>query len=164
MVSFRPALHSDSELILQYIRDLAVAEKFPFQVSVTLLDIENNLFGENSPARAVIFSKGEKPCGFAVYYSTFSTTTGRQGLHLDDLYIEPELQGKGIGKRALMYLAQIAKEKGCSRFEWWALKTNDPAIKFYLGIGAKQLDEISVFRLDQHQIASLAKDNTLNHT
>ncbi|MFC3023166.1 GNAT family N-acetyltransferase [Vibrio zhugei] len=83
--------------------------------------------------------------------------------HLDDLYVEPECQGKGIGKKTLIYLAQIAKEKDCARFEWWALKTNDSAIKFYLNIGAQKLDEISVFRLNQSQIENLAKDNKPMH-
>lgn len=163
MLKFVPAKDTDSKLILKYIRDLAVAEKFPFQVSVTLSDIETNLLGKDATAKTVILYLNEKPCGFAVYYYTFSTTTGKLGLHLDDLYVEPEYQGKGIGKKTLIHLAQIAKEKDCARFEWWALKTNDSAIKFYLKIGAQKLDEISVFRLNQSQIENLAEDNKPMH-
>ena len=163
MLKFVPAQKTDSKLILKYIQELAIAEKFPFELSVTLSDIETNLFGTDTTARAVILYFDEEPCGFAVYYYTFSTTTGKRGLHLDDLYVEPELQGKGIGKKTLIYLAQIANEKGCARFEWWALKTNDSAIKFYLNIGAKKLDEISVFRLNEPQIKNLAEDNKPMH-
>ncbi|KUI97294.1 GNAT family N-acetyltransferase [Vibrio sp. MEBiC08052] len=163
MLKFVPAQDADSKLILKYIRDLAISEKFPFPISVTLSDIETNLLGKDAVAKAVIFYLDEKPCGFAVYYFTFSTTTGKRGLHLDDLYVEPKYQGRGIGKKALMYLAQIAKEKDCARFEWWALKTNDAAIKFYLNVGAQKLDEISVFRLNQPQIDKLVEDNKPMH-
>ncbi|MCE0495461.1 GNAT family N-acetyltransferase [Vibrio salinus] len=156
MLTFSVAEKEDSSLILKYIQDLAVAEQFPFDVSVTIQDIETNLFGSDSVATAVIMHFDTIPCGFAVFYYTFSTTTGKRGLHLDDLYIEPEFQGKGIGKKTLCYLARLAEEKECARFEWWALKTNDAAIKFYLRVGAKKLDEISVFRLDKYQLRELA--------
>ncbi|GAB1071123.1 MAG: GNAT family N-acetyltransferase [Shewanella algae] len=159
MLTFTQAKSTDSELVLKYIQDLAVAENFPFEVTVTLSDIEENLIGNDATATAVILHFNERPCGFLVYYYTFSTTTGKRGLHLDDLYVEPEFQGKGIGKKTLIYLAKIAKEKGCARFEWWALKTNDSAIKFYLNIGAKKLNEILVFRLNHSQIASLTESN-----
>lgn len=159
MLTFTQAKSTDSELVLKYIQDLAVAENFPFEVTVTLSDIEKNLIGNDATATAVILHFNEKPCGFLVYYYTFSTTTGKRGLHLDDLYVEPEFQGKGIGKKTLIYLAKIAKEKGCARFEWWALKTNDSAIKFYLNIGAKKLNEILVFRLNHSQIESLIESN-----
>jgi len=162
MLKFVQAKDTDAKLILKYIGDLAIAEKFPFQVSVTLSDLERNLLGKEAVAKALILYLNEKPCGFAVYYYTFATTTGKRGLHLDDLYIEPEYQGKGIGKKTLIYLSQIAKEKECARFEWWALNTNDSAIKFYVNIGAKKLEEISVFRLNQSQIEGLAEDNMTN--
>ncbi|GAB2197039.1 GNAT family N-acetyltransferase [Sessilibacter sp. MAH4] len=163
MLKFVPAQDSDSKLILKYINDLAICEKFPFPISVTLSDIETNLLGNDAIAKAIIFYLDEKPCGFAVYYFTFSTTTGKRGLHLDDLYVEPECQGRGVGKKALVYLAQIARENDCARFEWWALKTNDSAIQFYLNVGAQELDVISVFRLNQPQIEKLLEDNKPMH-
>jgi len=164
MLKFVPAHNTDSKLILKYIRDLATSENFPFPISVSLSDIKTNLLGKDAAAKAVIFYLDEKPCGFAVYYFTFSTTTGKRGLHLDDLYVEPKCQGRGIGKKALAYLAQIAREQDCARFEWWALKTNDSAIKFYLNVGAQKLDEISVFRLNQPQIEKLLEDNKPTRT
>ena len=141
------ATKEDAELILHFIKKLAIAEEFPFEVSVTKEDLENNLF-TSSNAEAVILYVDKEPCGFAVFYYTFSTTTGKRGLHLDDLYIEPDHQGKGLGKKVMDYLSQLAISKKCARFEWWALKTNDSAIKFYNNIGAKSLDELTVFRLE----------------
>lgn len=159
MLKFIPATQSDSKLILSYIKKLADAEQFPFEVSVTQSDIKENLLAKNSIAEAVIFYLDNNPCGFAVYYETFSTTTGKRGLHLDDLYVEPAYHGQGIGKKAITYLSNIAKQRGCARFEWWALNTNDNAIKFYLKLGAKRVEEISVFRLNRTQIEDLAKDD-----
>ncbi|BFM48741.1 GNAT family N-acetyltransferase [Marinomonas sp. THO17] len=158
MLSFKIARHENAKLILKYIHDLAVAEGFPFEITVTESDIETNLLGQNSHATALILQYDDQPCGFAVFYYTFSTTTGKPGLHLDDLYVEPEFQGKGIGKKTLVHLAKLAQQQDCARFEWWALKTNDSAIKFYLSMGAQPLEELSVFRLDQAQIERIATE------
>jgi len=157
MLEIRSATKRDCALVLHYIKALAIAENFPFAVAVTIDDLEKNLFNHSPTAHALIFYRHDKPCGFAVYYYSFSTTTGKRGLHLDDLYIEPEYQGLGIGRTALVYLAQLAVEQDCARFEWWALKSNDSAIKFYQKIGAQNLEELSIFRLGAKAIAELAK-------
>lgn len=150
------AKKENSGLILHFIKELAITEKFPFEVSVTKEQIESNLFGVSPAAEAVIIYVGNKPCGFAVFYYSFSTTTGKRGLHLDDLYVEPDYQGQGLGKKVLIYLSKLAIQKDCARFEWWALNTNDSAIKFYMNIGAKKLDEITVFRLNAKGISNLS--------
>jgi GNAT superfamily N-acetyltransferase len=148
MFEILKANKEDADLILHFIKRLAVAEKFPYEVLATKEDLEENLFAPSPDAEAVILQVNKKACGFAVFYYTFSTTTGKRGLHLDDLYIEPDYQGKGLGKKVMDYLSQLAISKKCARFEWWALKTNVSAIKFYNNIGAKSLDELTVFRLD----------------
>ncbi|ADZ91648.1 GNAT family N-acetyltransferase [Marinomonas mediterranea] len=156
MLEILPAKIENSELLLKLIKELAVFENFPYEISVTKTDIENNLFKSNPDAEAIICYVNKEACGFAVFYYTFSTATGRRGLHLDDLYIRPEFQGQGIGKKVLRYLSRLAVEQHCARFEWWALKTNDPAIKFYQKIGAKKLDELCVFRMEEGDISELA--------
>ncbi|EPJ45028.1 MAG: GCN5-related N-acetyltransferase [Osedax symbiont Rs2] len=160
MLEIRPAIKQDCALILDYIKALAIAEDFPFAVAVTLQDLQRNLFNDSPTAHALVFYRHKQPCGFAVYYYSFSTTTGKRGLHLDDLYIEPEYQGLGIGRSALGYLAQIAVDQECARFEWWALKSNDSAIKFYQKIGANNLEQLSIFRLEEKAIAELAYSKT----
>jgi ribosomal protein S18 acetylase RimI-like enzyme len=156
MLEILPAKIDDSELLLKFIIELAVFENFPYEISVTKNDIEHNLFNSNPDAKAIICYVNKIACGFAVFYYTFSTTTGKRGLHLDDLYIQSAFQGQGIGKKVLSYLSKLAIKQKCARFEWWALKTNDPAIKFYQNIGAKKLDEICVFRMEKTEISSLA--------
>ena len=157
MLKIEPAKIEDVSLILKFIQELAVFEEFPFDVTVTKDDLEKNLFGQNSIAETIICYSNETPCGFAVFYNTFSTTTGKPGLHLDDLFILPQYQGQGIGSKVLHYLSNLAKDRGCARFEWWALKTNIAATQFYQGIGAKTVDEINVFRLNSKEIDSVAK-------
>ena len=118
MLTIAAARIEQTPLILKFIQELAIFEKFPFDVTVTEDDLEKNLFAPKSRAEAIICYMDETPCGFAVFYNTFSTTTGKPGLHLDDLFILPEYQGQGIGKKVLQYLSNIAKEQGCARFEW----------------------------------------------
>ena len=158
MFEIRPAKKNDAILIHRYIKELAVAESFPFDITVTLHDIEKNLLGPQATARAVICYHQNKPCGFAVFYFSFSTATGRKGLHIDDVYIEPAFQRKGYGKQVFSWLAKEAQKHQCARMEWWALKTNDPAIRFYRRMGARKLDEIAVFRLNSEEIERLSTE------
>ena len=147
----------DADLLIYFIKALAKAEGFPFDVTVTPDDILTNLLSTDAGAQALICYEGDQPCGFAVYYFTFSTTTGKRGLHLDDLFIEPAFQKKGYGKQVLVYLSQLAQEQDCARFEWWAVTTNVSAISFYKHLGAKQLTEFSIFRLEGNGISDLAE-------
>ncbi|WP_335921744.1 GNAT family N-acetyltransferase [Shewanella chilikensis] len=155
MIDFVPAEIEDSKLILSFIHKLAKFENFPYEISVQESDLEKNLFSEDALARAIIIYYNESPVGFIVYYFSFSTTTGKKGLHLDDLYVEPEYQGLGLGKKALKYLAGVAIDNECARFEWWSLKTNEKAINFYKKLGAKELQEITVFRLTQEDCQNM---------
>lgn len=155
MIDFVPAKIEDSKLILSFIHKLAKVENFPYEISVQESDLDKNLFSEDALARAIIIYYNESPVGFIVYYFSFSTTTGKKGLHLDDLYVEPEYQDLGLGKKALKYLAGVAIDNDCARFEWWSLKTNDKAINFYKKLGAKELQEITVFRLTQEDCRNM---------
>ncbi len=145
----------DCALIYQFIIKLAKAEEFPFDVLVTLEDLQVNLFGDSSVAECLLFFIDDKPIGFAVYYFTFSTCVGKNGLHLEDLYIEPEYHGNGFGKQIMQYLAELAVAKKCARFEWWVVNSNLPAIQFYKKLGAKQLNELSIFRLTGTELDNL---------
>lgn len=154
----RKAKIDDCLLILDFIKKLAKTELFPYEVSVTQNDLEKNLFSSLAVAEAIICNFGQQPIGFAVYYTTFSTTTGKNGLHLDDLFIEQNFHGRGYGKRVIRFLAEVAKSRDCARFEWWALKTNEPAIQFYQKLGARQLKELDIFRLNIGEIDKVLAD------
>ncbi len=146
------AIETDTPLILSLIKELSEVEKFPFDITVTEADLKTSLFGEHPAAEVIIGYLEEEPVGFALYYQTFATTTGRPGLHLDDLYVRPQFQGSGIGKKILGHLATLARDRGCARFEWWALEWNEKAIGFYESIGARNMQELRIFRLGQQDI------------
>jgi len=100
--------------------------------------------------------ENETAVGFAVFFHNFSTWLGRPGLYLEDLFVRPEDRGKGYGRALLIHLAKIARDRGCGRMEWAVLDWNEPAIQFYRKLGAKPMDDWTVFRLKRDGIAKLA--------
>jgi GNAT superfamily N-acetyltransferase len=152
----RPARVEDVPIILELIRDLATYERAPDEVTATEKQLIDVLFGERPTAEVLIAFEGKSAVGFAVYFYNFSTWLGRPGLYLEDLFVKPENRGKGYGRALLIELARIARNRGCGRMEWAVLDWNEPAIKFYRALGAKPMDEWTVFRLTRDGIASLA--------
>lgn len=153
----RSATPDDVTIILQLIRDLAEYERAPKEVSATEKQLTDVLFGERRAAEVLLAFEGEKPVGFAVFFHNFSTWLGKPGLYLEDLFVKPDLRGKGYGRALLVHLAKIAHERGCGRMEWAVLDWNEPAIEFYKKLGAAPMNEWTVFRLTGDGIAKLAK-------
>ena len=152
----RPADLKDVPVILQLIRDLATYERAPNDVTATEEQLIEVLFGERPAAEVLLAFEGQSPVGFAVYFYNFSTWLGRPGLYLEDLFVKPEMRGKGYGRALLVELAKIAQRRDCGRMEWAVLDWNEPAIKFYRTLGAKPMHEWTVFRLTRDEIATLA--------
>jgi GNAT superfamily N-acetyltransferase len=94
--------------------------------------------------------------GFALYFRNFSTFLGQAGIYLEDLFVEPEHRGKGIGKALLIQLAKIAVERGYGRLQWSVLDWNTPSIEFYRRLGAVAQDEWTVYRVTGDALAQLA--------
>src|SRR6266511_2996648 len=153
----RPARVEDVPIILELIRDLATYERAPHEVTATEEQLLDVLFGERPAADVLLAFEEESPVGFAVYFYNFSTWLGRPGLYLEDLFVKPEKRGKGYGRALLVELAKIALDRGFCRMEWAVLNWNEPAIKFYRALGAKPMNEWTVFRLTRDGIARLAQ-------
>ena len=152
----RPARVDDVSVILQLIRDLATYERAPDEVTATEEQLVDVLFDERPAAEVLLAFEAESAVGFAVYFYNFSTWLGRAGLYLEDLFVKPEKRGKGYGRALLVELAKIARDRGCGRMEWAVLNWNEPAIKFYQTLGARPMNEWTVFRLTRDEIAKLA--------
>lgn len=152
-LELRAALPGDVETIARFVRELALAEDFPGPVTATPADVRQVLFGPNAFASALIVQTAGQPIGFALYYPTYSTITGRRGLHLEDLYIAEPHRGRGLGERVLRRLAAEAHRDG-GRLEWWVLRENTPAQRFYRRLGAREVNEIAVWRLAPGQSAT----------
>lgn len=155
-----PATISDTGVILGFIRKLAEYEKLLHQVTATEELLGETLFGERRVAEVLIAYLEHEPAGFALYFHNFSTFLGRPGIYLEDLFVEPVHRGKGIGKALLIQVAQIAKERGCGRFEWAVLDWNESAIEFYRRLGANPLDDWTIFRVTGEALNRLATQRT----
>jgi GNAT superfamily N-acetyltransferase len=156
-VTLRLAKEEDLSLILRFIKELADYEKLLHEVVATEEILRESLF-ERRAAEVVIAEYKDEPVGFALFFHNFSTFLGRPGLYLEDLYVRPEMRGKGIGKLLLSYLAKLALERGCGRFEWWCLDWNKSSIDFYKSIGAIPMDEWTVYRVCDKALEDLAEE------
>ena len=156
-IEIRPAHYDDAAQILAFITELADYEKARHEVMASIDDIRRTLFGEEASAQALICLRDGQPIGFAVYFFSYSTWLGRNGLYLEDLYISPEQRGSGAGKQVLKHLAREACAKGCGRFEWSVLDWNEPAIKFYESIGAQPQAEWVRYRMDGETLKAFAE-------
>ncbi len=134
-------------LVLRFIRDLAEYERLADQVVATEEGLRHTLFGPQPKAEVVFAMVGGDEAGFALFFHNFSTFLGRLGIYLEDLYVRPELRGRGIGGALLRHLARLALERGCGRLEWSVLDWNEPALAFYRSIGAKPVEGWTVHRL-----------------
>lgn len=157
MVNIRFAERKDCPVILQFIKELAEYEKEPNAVEATIELLEETIF-DKQQAKVLLLENESEPLGFALYFYNFSTWRGKAGLYLEDLYVRPQYRGKGYGKMLLSYLANQAKKDGCPRFEWIVLDWNTPSINFYKAMGAKPLDEWTVFRLENKALENLANE------
>lgn len=152
----RPATVEDASLILHFIRELALYEKLAHEVVATEEVLRETLFGSHPAAEVVIGEEGGRPVAFALFFHNFSTFLGRPGIYLEDLYVDPNMRGKGYGQQILSYLARLAKERKCGRLEWWVLDWNEPAIAFYEKIGAQPMNDWTVFRVTGDALERLA--------
>ncbi|WP_303871022.1 GNAT family N-acetyltransferase [Acetobacterium wieringae] len=154
-LNFRTAEKEDVDLILYFIKELASYEKMLDQVVATEALLTEWLF-EKKTAEVIFAELDGVEIGFALYFHNFSTFLGQAGLYLEDLYVLPEYRGHGYGKAILMQLAKIAVERGCGRLEWWCLDWNQPSIDFYLSLGAKAMDEWTVYRITGDTLLEMA--------
>lgn len=157
-LTFRMAEEKDVHLILYFIKELANYEKMLDQVVATEALLTEWLF-EKKIAEVFFAELGGKEIGFALYFHNFSTFLGQAGLYLEDLYVLLEYRGNGYGKAILNHLAQIAVAQGCGRLEWWCLDWNQPSIDFYLSLGAKAMDEWTVYRVTGETLLEMASEN-----
>lgn len=154
--TIRAAAPDDVATILRFIRELADYEREPDAVETTAPMLHDALFGAHPAAEAVIAVQAGTPIGFALFFPTFSTWTGRPGLWLEDLYVTPDARGSGAGAALLAALAGIALDRGCARFEWSVLDWNAPAIDFYRAKGAIAMDGWTTQRVAGDALTRLA--------
>lgn len=148
LLNIRPATAADAGLIIELIAALAAYEKLGHEAKATEADIVRDLFGADPRVFCEIAEWAGEPVGFTLWFYTYSTFQGRHGIWLEDLFVDPAMRGKGIGKALLVNLARRCVAEGLGRFEWWVLDWNEPSIEFYKSQGGVMQDEWTKVRVD----------------
>lgn len=154
--SIRAATATDLPIIRKFIMDLATYERLAHEMEATEADLARDLFGASPRVFCDIALWNGEPVGFALWYYTFSTFQGRHGLWLEDLFIDPDARGNGVGQAVLKHLAQRCLDENLGRLEWNVLDWNEPAIKFYEARGASFMDEWRRCRVSGEALEHLA--------
>ena len=154
--TLRAATPADVPLILGFIRELAAYESLDDQVVATESLLAEQLFGPRPAAEVVIAEVDGSAVGFALFFHNFSTFLGCRGLFLEDLYVQPQARGLGVGKALLRHLAGLAVARGCGRMDWNVLDWNEPAIGFYKKLGADVLPDWRTCRVTGEALRALA--------
>jgi GNAT superfamily N-acetyltransferase len=155
----RPAREEDVAVILFLMKELAEYEHLSHEVVATENDLRNTLFGERQFAETLIGEYEGAPVSFALFFHNYSTFMGKPGIYLEDLYVRPGYRGRGFGSRMLTYIAALANERNCGRFEWSVLNWNTPAIRAYEKLGARPMKDWILYRLNGSALDRLAEEN-----
>jgi GNAT superfamily N-acetyltransferase len=153
-IRLRDAEEADTPLILEFIRGLAEYERLLDMVEAGEGGLRKALF-EDRRAEVLIGEYRGAPAAFALYFHTFSTFLGKPGIYIEDIFVKPELRGRGLGKILLSAIARRAVEEGCGRLEWACLDWNEPSIAFYKRCGALPLDEWTTYRVTGEKLREL---------
>ncbi|HEX2827523.1 MAG TPA: GNAT family N-acetyltransferase [Burkholderiales bacterium] len=153
----RYAARDDVPVLLSMIRELAEFEELLHLMQASEDELTEELFGGPRVAEALLAELAGEVVGFAVFFHNFSTFMGRKGLYLEDLYVRPHARRRGVGRALITFVAKIAVERRCGRFEWSVLDWNTRAIDFYRSLGAVALDDWTVQRVTGDALERLAK-------
>lgn len=155
-----PATEKDVPVILSLIKGLAEYERLSHEIMTTEASLRESLFGSRRVAEVILGYAGTEAVGFAAFFHNYSTFLGRPGIYLEDLFVAPQWRRRGLGTQLLCNIAQQAVERGCGRLEWAVLDWNEPAINFYIKLGARAMDEWTVYRVTGDALKKLAFKKT----
>ena len=156
-VRIAKAREGDLSLVLEFIRKLADYERMSHRVFATEEHLREALFGGHAFVEVLLAFADATPAGFAVYYQTFHTFSGRAGIYLEDLFVEPVHRRLGIGTALLAAVAKVAVDRG-GQLNWSVLKWNRPAIDFYKRLGAEEVTTWSAYKLSGEALERVARN------
>jgi GNAT superfamily N-acetyltransferase len=156
----REARDGDVPALLQMFAELAEYEHLTHELRATADDLDAALFGPSPAARALVAERGARAIGYALFFPTFSSFLASRGVWLEDLYVRPAHRGVGVGRALLAAVAAHARDAGSQRLEWTALDWNEPALRFYRGLGAATMGEWVNHRLTGDRLERLAGEHS----
>jgi GNAT superfamily N-acetyltransferase len=157
-VSVRPVRPDDVPAVVALVEELADYEKALHEVRLTEEQLTDVLFGPSPALFGHVAEVDGQVAGIALWFLNFSTWRGTHGIYLEDLYVQPQHRGSGLGRELLRTLAAVCVERRYSRLEWSVLDWNTPSIDFYKAAGAVPMDEWTVFRLTDEALDRFAED------
>jgi GNAT superfamily N-acetyltransferase len=155
-VTVRPVRPDDVPAVVALVRELAEYEKALHEARLTEEQLTAVLFGDSPALFGHVAVVADQVVGIALWFLNFSTWRGTHGIYLEDLYVQPQHRGRGLGKELLRTLAAVCVERGYSRLEWSVLDWNEPSIEFYEAAGAVPMDGWTVFRLTDDALTGFA--------
>lgn len=157
-VTIRFTAEKDAATIFAMVKELAEYEKLLGSFEATEQLMQEALF-ERRVAEALIAEFKGEAVGYAVFFYSFSTFVGRPGIYIEDLYVKPQMRGKGFGKALFAFMAKLAVERNCGRLEWACLDWNAPSIAFYKKMNAAAMDEWTLYRLSGKALENVARES-----
>jgi GNAT superfamily N-acetyltransferase len=157
-ITIAPVTPAEVPALLELIRELARFEKLEHEVEATAESLQRALFGPQPAAGTLLARCDGALAGYAIYYFTFSSFIGRAGIWLDDLFVLPEFRQRGLGRQLIEAVARVGVARGCKRFEWVALDWNERARKFYRSLGAKELNDWVILRVNPPELQGSNKN------
>ena len=157
-IHIRPAAKADVPAILRFIGELAEYEKLPHEMVATEALLHRHLFGLRPMAEVLIAEMEGREVGFSLFFHNFSTFLGKPGIYLEDIYVQPQARGKGVGTALLKEIAKLAVARDCGRLEWSVLDWNEPSIGFYLSLGAVAMSDWTMYRVTGEALKKLGQD------
>ncbi len=155
-VRVRPAAPADVEAVHGLIVELARFHGSEAQITGTPAMLSRALFGDPPSAEALVAEIDAEIAGMAVFHATFSTYECLPGLWLEDLFVGDRFRGSGVGRALLAELARLTVERGGARLEWHRAEWNEPAMRFYAGLGAEMVGRERLHRLSGAALHELA--------
>jgi GNAT superfamily N-acetyltransferase len=157
-VTVRPVRPDDVPAVVALVRELADYEKALHEARLTEEQLTGVLFGDSPALFGHVAEVEGRVVGIALWFLNFSTWRGTHGIYLEDLYVQPQHRGSGLGRELLRTLAEVCVQRRYSRLEWSVLDWNTPSIEFYKAVGAVPMDEWTVFRLTDDALTGFAHD------
>ena len=155
--ALRAAEPRDVADIVRLIHGLAEFEQLAHLARATPATLAPHLFGPRPVVEAVVAESAGRVVAFALFFTNFSTFLALPGLYLEDLFVEPERRGRGIGQALLEHLGRLATTRGYGRFEWSVLDWNADAIRFYERMGATVMPDWRICRIAGDALAAYAE-------
>ena len=151
----RFAEEKDAKIVFDMVKELAEYEKLSDSLEATLELFKKSLF-RRGIAETIIGEYNGKPVGYAIFFHNFSSFVGRIGIYIEDIYVKPEVRGRGFGEAMFAHISKLAVERKCGRLEWSCLDWNAPSIEFYDKMGAKRLSDWTAYRLSGRALEQAA--------